>query len=235
MPLSSFGLLVAKLLITSDRQISEDFSRTNQLSEYITLLSKKPDVSLVQLNWDYAMGGILFLGLPNDPYSLFLSQGTVLDEAGTKKLFSLLNEPRCKVVTIVPDLSIDAWQEFYLRQSFANICSRILGRFEVMTGRALVDSLVRLVAIYASKNNLEISISSRKLIDHEVFSSPQDAAQSYRQLLREMFSHFSAVIGPRLLSITIQEIVVGFPEHEREVIRTFELFPEGYFYESKRA
>jgi hypothetical protein len=234
-PLSPFGLFVAKLLITSDGIATNDFSQSNQLSEYIASLGKSPDVSVVQLNWDRAMGGILFSGLQNDPHALFLSQVTILDETGTNKISSLLNEPRCTVTTIVPDLSIGAWQEFYLRQSFADICGRMLGRFEAMTGRALVDSLVRLIAVSASRNDLEINISSRKLVDNEIFSSPQDAAQSYRQLLKEMFSHFSAVIGPRLLSFTIQEIVAGFPEHEREVIRAFDLFPEGYFYESKNA
>lgn len=234
-PLSSFGLFVAKLLIVSDGQKTDTFSHPNQLSEYIASLSKKTGLSLVQLNWDRAMGGILFSGLQTDPYSLFLSQETILDEAGINKAFSLWNEPRCTVTTISPDPSADVWQEFYLRQSFADICGRMLGRFEAMTGRALVDSLVRLVAVYASRNNLEINISARKLMDREVFPSPQDAAQSYRQLLKEMFSHFSAVIGPRLLSITIQEIVASFPEHEREVIRAFELFPEGYFYESKNS
>lgn len=231
-PLSTFGLFVSKLLITSVRGETENFSQPAQLSEYIASLGKKAEPSLVQVNWDYAMGGILFPG-QNDAHSIFLSQDTVADEAGVHKNFSLWNEPHCTVVTSIPDSSADAWQEYYLRRSFSEICNLMLSRFEVMTGRALVDSLVRLVSVYAARNKLDIMISARKVVDYEVFSSPQDAAQNYRLILKEMFSHFSAVVGPRLLSSTMQEIVMRLPEHERAVIRTFELFPEGYLYESK--
>jgi hypothetical protein len=50
-----------------------------------------------------------------------------------------------------------------------------------------------------------------------------------------MFSHFSSVVGSRLLSLTMQEIVASLPELERSAISTSELLPEGYGYESKGA
>lgn len=228
--LSTFGLFVSKLLIVSVEAKTEDFSQPVQLSEYIASLGKQAEPSLIQVNWDHAMGGILFPGLQNDAHSIFISQEAVVDEAGVHKNFSLWNEPHYVIETIVPNPSVDAWQEYYLRRSFSEICDLMLGRFEVMTGRALVDSLVRLVSICAARNKLDIMISARKVVDHEVFSSPQNAAQNYRQILKEMFAHFSAVVGPRLLSSTMQEIVAHLPERERAVIRAFELFPEGYSY-----
>jgi hypothetical protein len=229
-PLSTFGLFVSKLLITSVGGEMNNFSQPAKLSECIVSLGKKAETSLVQVNWDRAMGGIFFPG-QNDAHSIFISQDTIVDEAGVHKNFFLWNESHCTVATFNPDSSVDAWQEYYLRRSFSEICNLMLSRFEVMTGRALVDSLVRLVSICAARNNLDILISSRKVIDHEVFSSPQDAAQNYRQILKEMFSHFSAVVGPRLLSSTMQEIVTRIPEQERIAMRTFELFPQGYLYE----
>jgi hypothetical protein len=111
----------------------------------------------------------------------------------------------------------------------------MLVRFELMTGRALVDSLVRLVSVCAARNNLDITISSRKVVDNEVFPSSWDAAQGYRKILREMFSHFSSVVGSRLLSLTMQEIVASLPELERSAISASELLPEGYVNESKSA
>jgi hypothetical protein len=230
-PLSTFGLFVSKLLITSAVGEMENFSRPAQLSEYIALLGKKAEPSLIQVDWDHAMGGLLFSGSQSDAHSIFLSQDTIVDEDGIHKNFSLWNETHCTVATIIPDSSVDVWQEYYLRRAFSEICGLMLSRFEVMTGRALVDSLVRLVSICAARNNLDIVVLSRKAIDHEVFCSPQDAAQNYRQILNEMSSHFSAVVGSRLLSSTMQEIVTHLSEHERAVIRTFELLPQGYFYE----
>ena len=230
-PLSSFGVLISKLLIQSENGEKEIFDHPSQLSEYCASCNESPKLSLIQLSWDNAMGAVFFSGVEKLPYSLFVSQEIIHDEAGVNDIFFKWNEPRCTVTTFTPVLSADAWQEYYLRQSFADICNRTLSRFESMTGRALVDSLVRLVSIFASKNNLDINISSRKLIDREVFSSPQEAAQNYRQFLGEMFSHFSVVIGSRLLALTLREIVTSLPEYECEIIRRFELLPEGYFYE----
>ena len=227
-PLSSFGLFISKLLIQSNNGKMEFLYNQAQLSEYFTVFARQPELCLLQFDWNNAMGAVLFPGEEMEPYSLFLSQETIFDGTGISQSIFKWNEPRCTATTFMPGLSIDAWQEYYLRKSFADICNHTIGRFEVMTGRGLVDSLVRLVAIFASKNNLDIMILSRRLIDHEVFSSPQDAAQSYRQILKEVFGHFSAVVGSRLLALTLREIVATLPENERETIHAFKLLPEGY-------
>jgi len=230
-PLSAFGLFVSKLLIQSVDGTKETFLQPNQLSEYFVSLGETNQLCLSQLNWDNAMGAVFFSGVDKTSHSLFVADETILDEPGVNRIFSKWDEPHCIVTTFVPDLSNAAWQEYYLRKSFAEICNRMIGRFEIMTGRSLIDSLVRLIAIFASRNNLDINILSRKLIDHEVFSSPEDAAQNYRKILKEMFSHFSVIVGTRLLASTLREIVMSFPDHERKIIRTFELFPEGYLYD----
>lgn len=228
--LSSFGLLMTKLLIQTSSLKTEAFTRQNQLGEYLTTIHSKNETTLLFLAWKNASGAIFFA--PNaDPHFNFISQDIVLDEAGNFKILYGWSEPQCALTVFSPDLSVEAWQEFYLRSAFAQICENILIRFETLTGRALVDSLVRLVAVFATRQNLNISITARKLLDHEVFSSPQNAAQSYRLLLSEMFEHFSAVIGPRLHASTLREIIKNLPEHEHQIIHTFELLPKGYFYE----
>lgn len=230
-PLSSFGMLVLKMLIQSENGISDTSLQPDQLSEYFASFRKNSELCLLQLNWENAMGAVLFSRKEKITHSLFLSHETILDEPGVNEVFSRWNNSHCTITTFTPVLSADAWQEYYLRISFADICDRTLNRFEMMTGRALVDSLVRLMAVFTARNKLDINILSRKLIDHELFSTPQEAAQNYRQILSEMFGHFSAVVGPRLLAITLREIIESLPDREREIIQTYKLLPEGYFYE----
>ncbi|MBI5952709.1 MAG: hypothetical protein HY865_13715 [Chloroflexi bacterium] len=235
MSLSVRGLFVSKLLITVGGGTTENFSMPAQLSDYIASLEGKAGTTLLRVNWNRAMGGIFFSDAQDETHSVFLSRETVVDETGVHKNFSTWNEVNCAVEMAALDLSVDTWREWYLRRAFSEICRLMLSRFEVMTGRALVDSLVRLVSICAARNNLDIMISSRKVVDNEAFSSPADAAQSYREILTEMFSHFSSVVGSRLLSLTMQEIVASLPELERSAISTSELLPEGYGYASKGA
>jgi hypothetical protein len=234
--LSGYGLFVAKLLISSTGGKLEEFSTPAQLSGYIASLEKRAETFLFQVNWDRAMGGMLFSSpMDNEAHSIFLSQETASEENGAHGRFFTWNEMNCVTETGVPDLSVDAWREFYLRKSFSEICRLMLGRFELMTGRALVDSLVRLVSVCASRNNLDIAISSRKVVDNEVFFSPEEAAQGYRKILKEMFSHFSSVVGSRLLSLTLQDILASLSDLERSVISASSLLPEGYIHETKNA
>lgn len=228
--LSSFGLLMTKLLIQARSETTEAFVHQNQLREYLETARSKPEPALLHLAWKNAAGAALFAP-KNDPHVNFISQNIVLDETGSYKIFHEWEEPQCTVTLYTPDLSIEAWQEYYLRRAFANLCERILIRFEALTGRGLVDSLVELVSVFASRQNLDISITARRLEDHEVFSSPQVATQNYRFLLGEMFQYFSAVIGPRLNASTLQEIIKSLPEQEHHMLRTFQLLPKGYFYE----
>jgi hypothetical protein len=118
-----------------------------------------------------------------------------------------------------------------LRSAFIQICESSLARFEVLTGHALVDSLVRLVNVAASRQSLEISIALRKLTDNEVFATPQQALYNYRRMLAELFEHFSAVIGPRLYVSTMREIIKKLPAHELKTVHKLELLSKGFFNE----
>ena len=225
-PLTYWGLFISKLLLTSSPRLKESFTNSSQFSRYISLFTLKNEPALLQINWEHATGALFFPGVPEIPHSIFISDQAVSDEAGLGNLLFQRTGQSCLVTTFDPGPAVDAWQEYYLRRVFAQMINRLFSRFEDMTGRALVDSLVRFVALYAARNDLDIGIVSRKLADHEVFPSPQIAAQHYRSILDEVSGHFASVAGPRLLSLTLQDLTMEFSGQERQLIRTFELFSE---------
>ncbi len=228
--ISAFGLLMAKLLIETHDKKTEALIQQKQIADYLAAANLRPEASLVCLVWKNAAGAIFFA--PNkDPHYNFISQEIMLDKSGVYKIFYEWDELQCAAASFTPDLTIAAWQEYYLRDAFANVCERILSRFEILTGRALVDSLVRLVAVHTARQNLNITITARKIEDLEVFPSPQDAALKYRLLLAEISNHFSAVIGLRLHASTMREIVKNLPRQDIEIMRSFMLLPKGYFNE----
>jgi hypothetical protein len=230
-PLSSFGVLIFKLLIQSFANgRAAPFSSPAELDLQLGRAVRESQPSLALVTWDSAVGCILFA--PScDPKFIFVSQDIILDEVGSYKVFSEWHENDGTLTVFNPAFSVQAWQEYYLRRAFADLFERILSRFEVMTGRVLVDSLLRLVAVFASRQNLDIVITARSVTDREVFSSPESAAASYRLLLSEVFEHFSAVIGPRLYASISREVVADLPEWEREAVQNFSLLPKGHFYE----
>lgn len=229
-PLSTAGLMVSKLLLTGGG-VTEILKGSSELSEYLGALSSQSQPSAVQLIWNEASAGVFYPGGVLPPYSLYISRYTVLNGPGIESALAHRREANCRVAIHAPDLDQDAWREFYLKKTFQETYQWILTRFENLTGRALADSLSRLLALHAVRQNLQISITDRVLDDQEVFPSPQAAGQAYRQLLSEIFNQFSTVVGPGLLKTTIREILSNLPERERMVARSYELFPGEFQHE----
>lgn len=227
--ISPFGLLMGKILMQAPTETApQKFYDYARLGEYLGTLGDRSKAALAYLEWSSAAGAIFFAPRA-EPRFNFVSQDMVLDERGSYKALCEWKEQECAVTVFAPNLSVEAWQEFYLRSAFEKVCEGSLARFETLTGRALVDSLVRLLNVFTNRQNIDISITARKLTDNEFFSSPAKTLYAYRLLLSELVNHFSGVIGARLCSSTIRLIVKSLPRHEYETARKLELFPKGYF------
>jgi hypothetical protein len=233
-PLSAQGLLICKLLIQNTGGKVEEFTHSLDVGEYIKSQKPNTDTSLVYLDWGNSVGAIIFSIASKSSYSIFISPDTLYDQVGIAPAILDLEQPNCAVKVIGFDQSVEAWQEYLLRRIFANVCERTLAQLQALTGRALVDSLIRLTVVFASRRSLNIDISSSRVVDNELFSSPEQAAENYRLLLNEMLTHFAGITGSRLLSSTLREIVTNLSVEERTVITAFPLFTEGYIYERRK-
>lgn len=229
-PLSVQGLIVSRLIV-SGRGVSETSKPVSQLSDYLGSLSGQDQPQIVQLAWKEASGGVHFSGGNSPAYSLCVSRYTVLNGAGFDSVLSHRTESNCRVVIHEPDLEQDAWLEYYLKRIFCEVYQQILNRFEHLTGRALTESLSRIVALHAARQNLQISVSNGELDDQEIFSSSQSAGQAYRQLLNEIFSQFTTVLGAGLLVTTLREVLGKLPDRDQMIIRSYKLFPEEIIHE----
>jgi hypothetical protein len=231
--LSPQGLLICKLLVQNTVGKIETFLRPTDIGEYLETQKKNPDTSLVQLEWENSLGAVLIHGSSESPYSFFVSSDTLYDQPDVAPAILNPERPHCTVTVFKFDQDVEAWQEYLLRHAFANICEQILSQFQILTGHTLVESIIRLFIAFASRRSLDIGIPSRKVVDSEIFSSAQQAADSYRLLLTEMFLNFSGIMGARLLSSTLKEIISNLPVQERKVVDAFSLFPEGYIFERR--
>lgn len=231
--LSPQGLLICKLLIQNTAGKIETFTRPADIGKYLESQKKAPDLSLVQLEWENSVGAVLFPEPSESPYSLFVSPETVYDQTDIAPAILEPAQPHCTLISFGFDQTVEAWQEYLLRHVFMDICEHTFSQFQMLTGRSLIDNIIRLILAFASRRSLDIGISSRKVVDSEVFSSPQQAAESYRLLLTEIFLHFSGITGTRLLSSTLREIIANLPAQERALVAAFSLFPEGYIYERR--
>lgn len=232
-PLSPQGMLIYKLLIQNVEGKPEAITGPAEIAGFFETQKQTPDASLVKLEWENSMGAVLLLGPSSSPYSLFVSSEYLYDQTGIAPAILNPEHPSCSATVFGADQSVKAWQEVLLRSIFGHVSENVLSRIQMVTGRAVVDSLTRLIVTFASRRGLDIRISSLKVVDGEVFPSPQQAADHYQLLFTEMFMRLSGIIGPRLTTSTLWEVDASLSAQERAVISTFSLLSKGYIYERK--
>lgn len=228
-PLSTHGLIHSNLLIHAEYQQQADNFKLKERSWEFETSGSKTDPYLVKMKWDNAAGSILFNGTSNLPHSLYISENLVLDEPGiSAPILQRKDDPSCVVTLFSPDAEMATWQELRLRRSFKMLCDRMLERVEAIAGRAIIESFTRMIAVYTTSANLDISILKRQLVNNEFFRSPQEAAGHYKNLLLEFLEHFSAVMGPRLLASNVRDIQAALSKDVREILTYYTIVPEEY-------
>lgn len=229
-PLTSHGLIHSNLLVQAELQQRKNEFNASEYPWETRNSDAGTDPYLIKLKWRHASGSILFNGVSSLPHSLFFTENLTLDESGiSTPILQRRNDPSCIVTVFSPDSSLDAWQELRMRQSFKLLCDRMLERFELLAGRAIVDTFARVMVAFTVSHNLDISIIKRQLTNHEFFPTAQEAAQNYRLILRELTDHFYAVIGPRLLALNLREITSSLSPENQKLLKTYNILQEEYF------
>ncbi len=184
---------------------------------------------LVKMNLDGAEGSILYKGFSDLPHSLFISENTLLDEVGIpEKLLYWKNDPACQVSIFPFDPALESWQIIALRKAFKILYDRILERCEKQTGRSIVASFARIIALFSAEQSVNVSVEGSQWFDRDFYPSTEEAAYYYRLALNELLEHFSAVLGPRLLSSNLLEAYALMSAGNREVLQKNTIIPEGF-------
>lgn len=223
-PLSTHGLVHSHLLTRAEFHQKESEARSSDLSKILENSSQKTDPYLVKMKWENAAGSILFNGVSNLPHSLYISENMILDEPGiSTTILQRKDDQSCVVTLFSCDPSMDVWCELRLRRSFKLLCDRLLERFELIAGRAIVESSTRVIAAFTESNQIDISVLKRQLVINEFYTNSQDAASHYRLVLKEFIDHFSAVIGSRLLSSNLRDIYNSLAADVREDLAYYKI------------
>jgi len=223
-PLSTLGMVHFNLLLSASQFQTKAFfdTRGNPVNG--------TDPYMIKMSMGHPVGSILYNGFSELPHSLLIAENNILDEVGIPdQLLQWKNDPVCAVTIFSFDPSLDAWQELALRKSVKYLYDRMLERCEIQTGRSIVESFTRIVAMFAAEQDINVSIIGRQWVNNEFFISTEDAAYYYRLAFNELLDHFSAVLGSRLLSSNLREVFAALPGGSREVIKRNMILPEGYF------
>ncbi|GAB4502639.1 MAG: hypothetical protein Fur0035_21930 [Anaerolineales bacterium] len=172
----------------------------------VSRTAELPQPGLLLFGWENASALALLPGAGRPPrHSLFIAGGQIVHSAGNMMALYGWREP-LRTLTRYDSLSLSpAWQEYILHHAFVSIVEHLLARFEQLTGRILLHSLVRELNYAASANGWNLSLTGFSLADQTIFPGPRQQAEVYRRLLMLIHSRLTAALGDNLVAFLLQE------------------------------
>jgi hypothetical protein len=181
-----------------------------------------PILALAQVRWPTAEALAMFPGLGVPPfYTLFMTSGQVLHSAGGvteifkwKESTESLRLFSCEPRTL-------AWTEYLLHFAFSSLVSNLLGKFEKLAGRIMLNQVIREVNFKATAHDWNLSINASSVNDQTIFDTPLAAAEVYSRLLEVVFHQIEALLGSAMLDMFVREAIHRLPLTARQVVNEF--------------
>ena len=224
-PSPSATLLAQKVLIEHQNSSEEKRNQTNQLASLIHSASALPTATLQHIKWENAEAFVINAGIELTHRKVILvsgSQVTTTQDA----LESLFNwhEKQCVIKTYEGDIQNQAWIELYLNILFEWACNYIFTQYSYLTGKIMINSVIRGLLIKAAQEGWDISAIDGVVTNHTIFVSPADSARAYHAMLTNIKKSIEPVIGP-VLTYTIQRQLTPLCKGSYQTIaQMYELF-----------
>jgi hypothetical protein len=162
---------------------------------------------LLHMSWPSADGLALLPGGGISPrHTLFLAGDQVFHSAGSMAALYGWKEADCQLRVYSSLAAGAAWDEYFLHHVFVWQVGHLLQRLEELSGRMLVNTIVREMNFAALAHDWNITISARSVTDQAMFFSPTQAGQVYQRLFEILQHHAELALGPDLFTMLLREV-----------------------------
>ncbi|PKN92202.1 MAG: hypothetical protein CVU44_16360 [Chloroflexi bacterium HGW-Chloroflexi-6] len=213
---------MVKILLEQPQDETATAIRPGQLEKAIEETGLQTAPGLAHISWPSAQGLALLPGGGQPArHTLFIASNQILHSAGSMTALYGWKETRCKLKIYDSRNTGPAWDEYFLHHAFTWQVSHLFQRFEELTGRLVVNTIVREMNFAASANGWNITVSAHNITDQAVFSSPEQAGQVYQRLLEIVLQHAEMVLGAELLSMLLRESQTRLHAPYRDVFERY--------------
>lgn len=216
------AIRIVKILIEQTGDTRYVAPLGQELEAQLESWAQQPAPALAHIRWPSAEALALFPGEGISPrYTLFVTADQMLHSAGTLKVFYGWKEAYNSAILFSSEPRTIAWTEYLLHYSFTNLVTHILEHFEELTGRILLNNIIRDINFTSTAHGWGVLIHPASITDQTIFSSPQAAAEIYSRLIEVIFGHIESVLGVDLLGLLVREAVLRLPKTCRVVLKEY--------------
>ena len=210
---------IVKILLEQTRDTRHIAAAGQRLETQLEAWVNHPVHALAHIRWPNAEALALLPGEGVYPrYTLFIAADQTLHSAGTMAAFYRWQEPYESAVLFSSEPRTIAWTEYLLHYSFTWLIIHLLERFEELTGRMLLNNIIRDINFTSAAHGWGVLIHQSSITDQTIFSSPKAAAEVYSRLVEVIFGHIESVLGVDLLDLLVRETVLRLPKSCRAVL-----------------
>jgi hypothetical protein len=176
--------------------------QNSEVEKLFHSLGKLESATIVSLQWNRAQAYVLVPG-SNIPTlrAVFLCGDYIDEDDSALSVMAYWDEPRCDIALYQGGLETDAWIALHLNILFEYFCSHLLNQYGYMTGRVMVNSMVRNLSFAASQFGCELIAAYSQVQDQTLFTSLEAAVSAYQSLLQTLDSQMEAVIGSGFIKV----------------------------------
>jgi hypothetical protein len=189
---ASFGL--------PPRQIDENLSAV-ELGKRLAPLNVHESASLLHLRWSASQAYLLVPGGKLNLRQAILLKDRQARHLSESELFQEIGRGLCQCTVYQGGLESDIWITLHLNLLFEFLCGHLLAQYGYLTGKVMVNSIVKNVLIYASQHDWDLTAASGCLSDQTCFSSQAEAKEAYQSMLHLIRRQMQSMAGTNIVSM----------------------------------
>ncbi len=199
---------------------------SNDVKNLVEAFQKEQATGIMQIVWP-RQEGFLTLRQGQLLHSEAVLSSPMGVEAGSSIMRMILNDASgpCFINFFEARSATQTFQQQILRAAVGQWFSGILSRYIQLVGLNLTKALAQDLSRVMRSRAWYIQVFPESINDSHVFSSVDNTAQAYQQLLKSLVAHASKVIGASLTNSMLAEAFSRLEPSNQEAIQQYSLLP----------
>lgn len=172
------------------------------LERLFTALENHESATIISVRWQNAQAYVLVPGANlSMRRAVFVAGSQVEVDDSALSTMTYWQETRCDTAIYQGALETDTWIALHLNILFEYISAHLLNQCAYLTGRVMVNSMVRSLAFVAPQYKCELTSATSQLQDQTLFPSLSETEAAYKGLLDFLETQMATVIGSSYLQV----------------------------------
>jgi hypothetical protein len=222
-PKPSEILLLQKILL--EYQGEEKPFATSQLASLVQSSQMSQNASIIHVRWRSAEAFVVSSGVELSHWkAVILTDEMILKSPEALQLIFSWRETEHIATVYEGNIESPTWLEIYLNILFEWACNHILKQYGYLTGRVMINSVIRSLLVKAANEGWEITATDGRVLDHTISASPAEAGRVHREMLRNIYKFIEPIVGPVLVISIRSQLESLCKGNYSSIARMYELF-----------